>query len=84
MSEQQKKRSANVLLNTCKDIVLAVITGKTNYMEVGRHRGMIANEQLRQVIILIRKWKIFEYVFTNQNAIHEERKCRLRAGNSYY
>ena len=35
-----------MLLNACKDIVLAVNTGKTKYMEIGRHRGMIANEQI--------------------------------------
>ena len=29
-----------MLLNACKDIGLAVNTGKTTYMEIGRHRGM--------------------------------------------
>ena len=34
--------NADVLLNTCKDIGLAVRSiGKTKYMEIGRHRGMI-------------------------------------------
>ena len=36
-----------VLLNTCKDIGLAVNTGKTKYMEIGSHRGMIANEHIK-------------------------------------
>ena len=36
-------RNADVLLNACKDTGLAVIIGKTKYMEIGRHRGMIAN-----------------------------------------
>ena len=36
------ERNAEVLLNAC--IGLAVNTGKTNYMEIGRHRVMIANE----------------------------------------
>jgi hypothetical protein len=36
-----------VLLNACKDIGLAVNIGKTNYIEIGRHRGMIANEHSR-------------------------------------
>ena len=31
------ERNAYVLLNVCKDIGLAVNTGKTKYMEVGRH-----------------------------------------------
>ena len=38
----------NVLLNACKDIGLAVNIGKTMYMEIGCHRGMIANEQAYQ------------------------------------
>ena len=32
-----------VLLNACKDIGLAVNTGKTKYMEIGCHQGMMAN-----------------------------------------
>ena len=35
------ERNADVLLNACKDIGLAVNTWKTKYMEVGRHRGML-------------------------------------------
>jgi hypothetical protein len=42
-----------VLLNTCKEIGLAVNKGETKYMEIGHHRGMIANEQL--VVILMKK-----------------------------
>ena len=34
-------------LNVCKDIGLAVKTGKTKYMEIERHRGMIVNEHIR-------------------------------------
>ena len=30
-----------------KDIGLAANTGKTKYMEIGRHRGMIANEHIK-------------------------------------
>ena len=36
------KRNADVSYNACKDIALAVNIGKTKYMEIGRHRGMIA------------------------------------------
>ena len=39
----ERERNADVLLNACKDIGLAVNTGKTKYMEIGPHRGMIAN-----------------------------------------
>ena len=41
------ERNADVLLNACKDIGLAVNTGKTKYMEIGRHRGMTENAQDR-------------------------------------
>ena len=47
------ERSADVLLNTCKDIGLAVNIGKTKYMEIGRHRGIIANVHIK--IIFWRK-----------------------------
>ena len=35
-----------MLLNASKDIGLAVSTGKTKYMEIGRHREMIENEHI--------------------------------------
>ena len=38
------ERNVEVLLNACKDIGLAVNIGKTKYMEIGRHRGVIVNE----------------------------------------
>ena len=43
------ERNAEVLLNACKDIGLAVNTGKTvnKYMEMGRHRGIIANAHIK-------------------------------------
>ena len=41
------ERNADVLLNACKDIGLAVNTGKTKYMEIGSHRGMIANARIK-------------------------------------
>ena len=41
------ERNAYVLLNACKDIGLAVNTGKTKYMGIGRHRGMIANAHIK-------------------------------------
>ena len=37
----------HVLLNALKDIGLAVNTRKTKYMEVGRRRGMMANEHIK-------------------------------------
>ena len=37
------ERNADVLLNACKDIGLAVNKGKTKCMDIGRYRGKIAN-----------------------------------------
>ena len=34
------ERNADVLLNVCKFIGLAVNTGKTKYMGIGRYRGL--------------------------------------------
>ena len=36
-----------MLLNAFKDIGLAVNTGKTKYMAIGRHRGMTANAHVK-------------------------------------
>ena len=36
-----------MLLNACKDIGLAVNIGKTKYMEIGRHRGIIGNTHIK-------------------------------------
>ena len=37
-----------MLLNACKDIDLAVNTGKTKYTEIGRHRGIMAYENIME------------------------------------
>ena len=44
------ERHAEVLLNAYKDIGLALNTGKTKYMEIGRNRGVIANQHIKIVI----------------------------------
>ena len=41
------ERNADVLLNSCKDIGLAVNIGKTKYMEIGRYWGMIENAHIK-------------------------------------
>ena len=61
------------ILIACKDIGLAANTGQTKYMEIGCHRGMIANEHI--------KIGSNSSLLTNQNSIQEEIKCRLKAGN---
>jgi hypothetical protein len=45
------------------------------YMEIGRHRGMIANDPTRIGSNSYEKVKIFKYsasLLTNQNSIQEE------------
>ena len=77
----------DVLLSACKDIGLAVNTGKTKYMEIGRHRGMMANAHIKIGSNSYEKLKTFKYLgsfLTNQNSVQEEIKCRLKAGNSCY
>ena len=73
-----------MLLNACKDIGLAVNIGKTKYMEIGHHRGMMANEHITLSISTYENVKTFKYLgslLTNPNSIQEEIKCRLKAGN---
>jgi hypothetical protein len=57
-------------------------------MEVGRHRGMMENEHISICSNSYEKVKSSKYLgslLTNQNSIHEEIKCTLKAGNlSYY
>ena len=61
-------------------IGLAVNTGKTKYMEMGRHRGMIANAHIKIGSNSYEHLKTFKYLgslLTNQNSIQEEIECRL-------
>ena len=56
-------------------------------MGIGRHRGVIANENIKMGSNSYEKVKTFKYLnslLTNQNSIQEEIKCRLKADNSCY
>ena len=56
-------------------------------MEIGRHRVMIANANIKIGSNSNEKMKTFKClgsVLTNQNYIQEEIKCRFKAGNSCY
>ena len=56
-------------------------------MEIGRHRGIIANAHIKIGSSSYEKVKTFKYLgslLTNQNSIQDEIKCRLKAGNSCY
>ena len=50
------ERNAVSLLNACKDISLAVNTGKTKYIEVGCHGDMMVKEHITYVIIRMKMW----------------------------
>jgi hypothetical protein len=68
-----------VLLNACNNIGLAVNLWKTKYMKIGRHRGMIAKEHIRNDSNSYEKVETFKYLgslVTNQNSIQEDIKCR--------
>ena len=68
------ERNADVLLNACKDIDLAVNIRKTKYMKVWRHRGMIANARIKIGNNSYEKEKTLKYLgsfLTNQNYIQE-------------
>ena len=61
------KRNAVVLLNSGKNICLAINTGKTKYMEIGRHRGKIANEHIRTDYYgKVKTFKCLGSLLTNQ------------------
>ena len=67
-----------MLLNACKDIGLAVNTGKNKYMEIGRHGGVVANEHIKIDNNSYEKVKTFKYLgslLTNNNSIREVIKC---------
>ena len=54
---------------------LAVNTGKTKYMEIGRHLGMMANEHITVGSNMYEKLKTCKYLgslLTNQNFIYDK------------
>ena len=56
-------------------------------MEVEHRRGIMASEHIAISSNSYEKVKTFNYLgspLTNQNSIHVEIKCRLKAGNSCY
>ena len=56
-------------------------------MEIGHHRGMIANAHIKigsNSYGIVKTFKYLSSLLTNQNYIQEEIKCRLKAGNLCY
>ena len=71
---QRLSRSIGVKFKI-KCVGLAVNIGKTKYMEIGRHRGMIANRHIKIGSNSYEKVKTFKYLgllLTNWNSIQEE------------
>ena len=56
------ERNPDVSLSACKEISLAVSTGRTKYMEIGHNRGMKANEYIRIGSNSYKKVKTFKYL----------------------
>ena len=59
----------------------AVNTGKTKYLEIGRNRGVIANELIKIGSNSYEKVKTFKYLgslLTNQNSIQKEINVDLK------
>ena len=56
------ERNTYLLLNASKDIGLAINTGKTKYMEIGRHRGLIENVHIKIGSNSYEKVKTFKYL----------------------
>ena len=64
-----------------------IFSGKTKYVETGRHRGVIGKEHIKIGSNSHEQVKTFNCLyslFTNRNSIQGEIKCRLKAGNSCY
>ena len=81
MSERYVVSNEDQLLNVCKHIGLAVNTEKN--IDVGRHRGLMANEPFTISSDSYEKLKTFKYLgslLTKRYSIHEERECSLKAG----
>jgi hypothetical protein len=54
-------------------------------MEIGCHRGMIANVNIKTGSISYKRtFKYLGSLLINKNSIQDEIKCRLKAGNSCY
>ena len=56
-------------------------------MEIGRHRGIIANAYIKissNSYEKVETFKSLDSLLKHQNYIQEEIKCRLKAGNSCY
>jgi hypothetical protein len=77
----------DVLLNSSKDVGLAINIGKTKYKEVGRRRMLMTNELITVGSNSYEKVNIFNFLgslLTNQNYIHVEIRYTLKAGQSCY
>ena len=56
------ERNVCLLLNSCNDTGLAAKIGKTKYIDIGRHRGIMANEHITVGSNSCKKVKTFKYL----------------------
>ena len=78
--------SADVLFNACENIGLVVNIGKTEYVEIGHHQGIMANEHIAIGNNSYQREETFRYLgssLTEQNCIRGN-KCAFTVGNSCY
>ena len=57
---------------------------KKLFCHVRRHNGRLACQEYCNSYGNVHTFKYLSSLLTNQNSIHEQIKCRLKAGNSYY
>ena len=66
---------ADMLLNACKDIGLAVKIGNIKYMKAGCHRDTLANEHITVVSNCygqLKTFKFLTFLLTNKNSVHQK------------
>ena len=68
------------LLNVYTDTGLTVNVGKTKYVEVGSHRGMMANEHIQSVWKYIGGggWRKFDNLYPSPYVVRVLKSIRLR------
>ena len=81
------KENAEALVAAAREIGLEVSAGKTQYMVMSRDQNAGRIQSVRMNNSTFERVEEFKYLgttLTNQNAIQEEIKSRLRSGNACY
>jgi sorting nexin-29 len=81
------KENSETLLEAGRDIGLEINAEKTKYMITSLHlnSGQIQNIRIvNESFEKVAKFKYFGTTLTNQNDVHDEIKCKLNLGNTFY